>query len=45
MSNIDREIQTKRTEVEVLTKMLDNAKRDLKNLENIKKDQEKNNVR
>ena len=44
MSNIDREIQTKRTEVEVLAKMLDNAKRDLKNLENIKKEQEKKDV-
>lgn len=33
MNNLDREIDNKRKEVEYLTKMLENAKRDLKNLE------------
>lgn len=31
--NLDREIDNKKREVEYLTKMLENAKRDLRNLE------------
>lgn len=36
---IDREIDNKKREVEYLTKMLENAKRDLRNLEWKKKNQ------
>ena len=41
MINIDREIQAKKVEVETLTRMLDNAKKDLRMLENMKKESDK----
>ena len=41
MNNIDMEIRSKKAEIEVLSKMLDNAKRDLKSLEMAKKEQKK----
>ena len=44
MNTIDREILNKKSEIETLTRMLDNAKRDLRVLENNKKAQEKKNV-
>lgn len=37
MTNLDREIQSKKIEIETLTRLLDNAKRDLRVLENQKK--------
>lgn len=41
MEDIDRKIQNKKNEIATLTKMLDNAKKDLWNLEHIKKSQDK----
>lgn len=44
MTNLDREIQSKKIEIETLTRLLDNAKRDLRTLENQKKAEDKNHV-
>ena len=44
MTNLDREIQSKKIEIETLTRLLDNAKRDLRTLENQKKVEDKNHV-
>jgi hypothetical protein len=41
MEDIDRKIQNKKNEIATLTKMLDNAKKDLWTLEHIKKSQDK----
>lgn len=41
MDSLDRDIQRKQAEIETLSKMLDNAKRDLKTLEAVKKEREK----
>ena len=41
MSSIDREIQSKKIEIDTLTRLLDNAKRDLRVLESKKKTEEK----
>ena len=41
MTDIDQKIQQKKLEIESLARMLDNAKKDLKTLELIKKNQER----